>query len=60
MSKKLAIGARKAGMKGKRSASKRELIDAGETKMDAERAAKGEVQKIDDVARSPAAERRRS
>ena len=30
MPKKLAVGARKAGMKGKRSASKRELIEAGE------------------------------
>ncbi|MDQ3488981.1 MAG: hypothetical protein M3468_14790 [Acidobacteriota bacterium] len=32
MSKKLAVGPRKAGMKGKRSASKRELIEAGEDK----------------------------
>lgn len=30
MPKKLAVGARKAGMKGKRAASKRELIEAGE------------------------------
>ena len=30
MPKKLAVGARKAGMKGKKSASKRELIEAGE------------------------------
>lgn len=30
MPKKLAVGARKAGMKGKRSASKRELIEAGQ------------------------------
>jgi len=30
MPKKLAVGARKAGMKGKQSASKRELIEAGE------------------------------
>jgi hypothetical protein len=32
MPKKLAVGARKAAMKGKKSASKRELIEAGETK----------------------------
>ncbi len=30
MPKKLAVGARKAAMKGKKSASKRELIEAGE------------------------------
>ena len=30
MPKKLAVGSRKAGMKGKPSASKRELIEAGE------------------------------
>jgi hypothetical protein len=33
MPKKLAVGARKAGMKGKQSATKRELIDAGEDKV---------------------------
>ena len=32
MPKKLAVGARKAAMKGKKSASKRELIEAGEDK----------------------------
>jgi hypothetical protein len=30
--KKLAVGARKSAMKGKQSATKRELIDAGEDK----------------------------
>ena len=30
MPKKLAVGVRKAGMKGKPAASKRELIEAGE------------------------------
>ena len=42
MPKKLAVGARKAAMKGKRSASKRELIEAGEDKAASERAAAGE------------------
>ena len=31
MPKKLAVGARKAAMKGQQSATKRELIDAGKT-----------------------------
>ena len=38
MPKKLAVGARKAGMKGKKSASKRELIEAGEDKATSRRA----------------------
>lgn len=33
MPKKLAVGARKAAMKGKRSATKRELIEAGDGKV---------------------------
>ena len=42
MPKKLAVGARKAGMKGKKSASKRELIEAGEDKATSQNEAAGD------------------
>jgi hypothetical protein len=40
MPKKLAVGARKAAMKGKKSASKRELIEAGENEASRDAAAR--------------------
>ena len=42
MPKKLAVGARKAAMKGKKSASKRELIEAGENEVARRDAAAGD------------------
>ncbi len=42
MPKKLAVGARKAAMKGKKSASKRELIEAGENEAASRDAAAGD------------------
>jgi hypothetical protein len=44
----------------KRSTAKRELIDTGRNKMSAKRNAKGQFKEMDDVSRSPSADRRRS
>ena len=59
MPKKLAVGARKAKMAGKRSTSKRELIDTGTDKRYVRRDAKGRIKESDDQGKSLSADRRR-
>lgn len=60
MAKKLAVGARKSKMAGKRSASKRELIDTGGDNRLVKRAAKGRSQESHEIGRSSSADRRKS
>lgn len=58
MPKKLAVGARKAAMKGKRSATKRELIAAGADGRYAKRNGRAQVKESNDAGGSLSADRR--
>jgi hypothetical protein len=60
MPKKLAVGARKAAMAGKRSTSKRELIETGTNSMYGKRTAKGQFKEMDDAGKSLSVDRRRA